>query len=141
MRGACKTNPLPERQADATLSQANPVSATRYTVLDTTANVRIYSIVGKITWATTQPTPLTIYVTIDGHTFIFSQVDPVSATDYGIMVIESAVVGAQGMVAAGTHAPYRSFILEGRSVKVEIEITWAVTQPTPLVCLVKYAKW
>ena len=47
-----------QHQADAVLSQANPVSATLYTVLGTTANVRILTIDTNVTWAVTQPTPL-----------------------------------------------------------------------------------
>jgi len=68
MRGGGKDFPVPVRQADATLVQANPVSDTLYTVLDTTKNCRIRSIQVKIIWATTQPTPLKITITIDGLT-------------------------------------------------------------------------
>ena len=129
---------IPAQQADAVLSQANPVSGTLYTVLDTTRNVRIISIGAKITWATTQPTPLEVVVTIDGVTLTFSVANPVSATPYipcwypdaeTDMVINAAVF--QG----------RSFFVEGRSVKVQVRVTWATTQPTPLSCRVKYAQY
>lgn len=131
--------PVPEHQADAYLSQANPVSATRYTVLDTTKNVRIISITAMVTWATTQPTPLKVYVTIDGQSIVHYKSDPVSAVQHEARFTASALPTSQPLVDVATSdGPFR---YEGRSVKVEVEITWAVTQPTPLVCRVKYAKW
>ena len=125
-----------QQQADATLSQANPVSTTLYTVLDTTKNVRIIGIEADITWATTQPTPLEVVVTIDGVVLTAALVNPVSGTLYQWMIQTHAA--EPQLVAANTSN--KSFELEGRSVKVEARITWATTQPTPLVCRVKYAK-
>lgn len=127
-------------QADATLSQSNPVSTTLYTVLDTTLNVRIYSIAANITWATTQPTPMEAVVTIDGQTVIFRRDNPVTNTYYGAKVNETTTPALQEFDAAGAVAGYRAFLIEGRSVKVQARITWATTQPTPLVVRVKYAK-
>ena len=134
-----KEFPVPEHQPDAYLSQANPVSSKKYTVLPTTKNVRILSISSMITWATTQPTPLQVYVTIDGQILTFNMIDPVSDTDY--MAVNSANVAGGGLLQTGHSEVNRSFFIEGRSVKVEVKITWATTQPTPLVCRVKYAKW
>ena len=129
-----------QHQADATLSQANPVSATLYTILDTTLNVRIISIETDITWATTQPTPLEIVVTIDGVSTIFTVTDPVSATAYFASLKADATANAQTLETTDRAASGRPFLLEGRSVKVEARITWATTQPTPLDVRVKYAK-
>ena len=130
---------VPEHQADAVLSQANPVSGTWYTVLGTTKNVRIISIGAIITWATTQPTPLEVVVTIDGQTIIFSVINPVSGQIYyGDM---TRVNTTEQPLYSETNESYRPFLLEGRSVKVEARITWATTQPTPLQCRVKYAKY
>jgi len=132
--------PLFKHQADATLSQANPVSATLYTVLATTKNVRIISIKTNITWAVTQPTPLEVVVTIDGITMIFWVTNPGSATDYFASVEAGVDETLQTLETTDRLKTGRPFLLEGRSVKVEVRITWAVTQPTPLVCRVKYAK-
>ena len=129
---------VPEHQADAYLSQANPVSGTWYTVLDTTKNVRLLSLYATIVWTTTQPTPLEVRVTIDGQTETFAVANPVSGTDYiGVL----GYAGASYLINTFTEQRSRAFLLEGRSVKVEVRITWATTQPTPLQCRVKYAKY
>jgi len=129
---------VPEHQADAVLSQDNPVSETWYTVLNTTKNVRLLSLYANITWAVTQPTPLEVRVTIDGQTETFSVSNPVSGTDYvGVLGYASASY----LINTLAEQRSRAFLLEGRSVKVEARITWATTQPTPLVCRVKYAKY
>ena len=131
---------VPEHQADAVLSQANPVSGTWYTVLDTTKNVRIIAIFTNITWATTQPTPLEVRITIDGQTEIFHLDNPTSTTWYEL--IAWADGGTGGFLSAEDYKNLnRPFNLEGRSVKIEARITWATTQPTPLQCRVKYAKY
>jgi hypothetical protein len=128
-----------QHQADAVLSQDNPVSTTLYTVLDTTRNVRIIDIAANITWAVTQPSPLEVVVTIDGQTIVFGQINPVSATQYSPNP-DAALAGANQTLATTNFMPYRAFLLEGRSVKIQVRVTWAVTQPTPLECRVKYAK-
>ena len=129
-----------QHQADAVLSQANPVSATLYQVLATTKNVRIIGFMTNITWATTQPTPLEVIITVDGQTITFVIANPVSATPYYDFINKNAAADAQSCTTDINEAQRRSFLLEGRSVKVEVRITWATTQPTPLVCRVKYAK-
>ena len=134
----------PKLMADAVLSQANPVSGTLYTVLDTTKNVRIISISAAITWATTQPTSLDVFVTIDGQTIVFYSSNPVSATNYIAWIIPFTAESNQGQMhaAVGMQSDnYRAFLLEGRSIKIQARITWATTQPTPLVCRVKYSKY
>jgi len=139
MRGDHKDFAVPAHQADAVLSQANPVSGTKYTVLDTTKNVRIISIAAMITWATTQPTPLEVHITIDGVAITVSKTDPVTATPYEVA---NKSPESAGLVFTSATQEYRGLgILEGRSVKIEVEITWSTTQPTPLFCRVKYAKW
>ena len=140
MRCCSKATIPPKHQADAVLIQANPISGIKYTVLDTTKNVRIIGICAYITWATTQPTPLKVHLTIDGQNIIFTKVDPVSAAPYQAVHGIHITVGNQVLID-NTIEPTRSILLEGRSVKVEAEITWGTTQPTPLVCRVKYAKW
>jgi len=131
---------VPEHQADTVLTQANPVSGTKYTVLDTTKNVRIIAMMIKITWATTQPTILRIYVTIDGCTEIFGIANPVSGTNYQAVFSNWYLIAGDQTLQTADIVD-RSFLFEGRSVKIEAYVEWATTQPTPLECRVKYAKW
>jgi hypothetical protein len=130
-----------KHQADATLSQANPVSTTLYTVLNTTRDVRLRSINANITWAVTQPTPLEIVVTIDGQTITYIGANPVSATEYEAKPNKQNSDTNQylGVIVNDVQSP-GGFLLEGKSVRVQVRVTWAVTQPTLLVCRVKYAK-
>jgi len=135
---------LPAQRADAVLSQANPVSTTLYEVLPTTRNVRIQSIMAAITWAVTQPTPLDVVVTVDGQTIVYTIANPVTATGYVAVILPSASEANQPLRELNLDNEYRARSLglfEGRSVRVQIRITWAVTQPTPLECRVKYAKY
>jgi hypothetical protein len=127
-------------QADAAISQANPVSTTLYEVLATTANVRIISIGAQIDWAVTQPTPMEVLVTIDGQVITFSVANPVSGSGHGAVIDSNTIIQA---LVSGSGFAYnlRGFLLEGKSVRVQIRITWAITQPTPLTCRVKYAKY
>lgn len=128
----------PILQADATLNQANPVSTTLYTVLRT-ANAKITSIATNVTWAVNQPTPLEVVLTIDGQTIIYIFNNPVSATNYEAVRRVELAENAQTLQGIDT---VRSGInLEGRRVLVQARVTWAITQPSPLVCRVKYAKW
>lgn len=130
-----------QQQADAYLSQANPVSTTLYTVLDTTLNVRLTSCTATVTWGVTQPTPLEIVLTIDGQTITHIQANPVSVQAYELSQYSDTAANNQGMIATGNIRKMSApFSYEGRSVKVQVRVTWAVTQPTPLECRVKYAK-
>lgn len=132
---------VPRQMADVAISQANPVSATLYEVLPTTKNVRLISISAMITWGVTQPTPLEVLVTIDGQTINYNVANPVSATNYFAIPNPELAETTQALGTSSTTQQGRSFLHEGRSVRVQVRITWAVTQPTPLVCRVKYAKW
>lgn len=131
----------PTLQTDAALSQANPTSGTNYEALATTKNVRVLSISASVTW-TVQPTPLVITVTVDGVSYIFTQADPVSTTNY-ICWIPPYTAPANGWCIASTGVAYqdmvRDFLLDGKSVKVEAKITGGTVQN--LSCRVKYAKW
>jgi hypothetical protein len=138
-QGSGAPNGMVLHQADAVLSQANPVSATLYPVLPTTANVRVISIETNLTWAVTQPTPLEVVMTIDGNTIIWTQANPVTATPYYARVRAGFTELTQDFEATSS-SPQRSFMLEGRSVKIEVRVTWAVTQPSPLNCRVKYSR-
>lgn len=130
-----------QQQADATISQANPVSGTEYLVLAATSNVQIQSINCDITWAVTQPTNLRIIAVVDGQTITFVTPNPVSGTAYTLSLNNSLPADNQGL---GTGLVSSSILaaqsLSGRSVQISAAITWAVTQPTPLNVRVKWAK-
>ena len=133
----------PKMMADATLSKDNPVSAMLYTVLCTTKNVRIISMSAAVMWTTTQPTPLEIVVTVDGLTQVYIQTNPVDGMWYISRMVPFNPETAQAMhPRANNYTDSLQLLhLEGRSVKVQVRITWATTQPTSLVCKVKYAKY
>ena len=138
------TKPVFKHQPDATINQDNPDSGIKYewssdgtqaNKLGTLKNVRIISIEVHCTW-TVQPTPLEIWVTIDGQSLRFFVTDPESATLYYDELYPSEEYGY--LVKANPHAPKRAFLLEGRSVKVEVEITGGTV--SNLSARVKYAK-
>lgn len=117
----------PKLQADAVLNQANPVSGTKYTVLNTVKNVRIKSIAAKVTW-TVQPTPLEIHATIDGIAMLWLVGNPVSGTNYFASDTPQATALLQtlGLTA---YDQRRGFLLEARSIKIEAEITGGTSDP------------
>lgn len=123
-----------QQQADETLSQDDPVSGTKYTVLDTTVNARIGSIQVSVTW-TVQPDPLEIHLTIDGQAYIADLTNPVTATNY--FVRREAATSSFDLDAADLSG-YRAFLVEGRSMKIEAEITGGTV--SKLSARVKYAK-
>lgn len=127
-----------QQQADATLSQANPVSGTKYTVLDTTTNVRIISIAVRCTW-TVQPSPLEIHITIDGQTITHAGTNPVS-DDWLFIDFTNAELNEATQLLDSSNAELkrRAFAYEGRSVKVEAEITGGTV--SNLSARVKYAR-
>ena len=124
-----------EHQPDAVLDQENPVSEQKYTVLDTTKNVRIIGTTAKCTW-TVQPTPLKLYITIDGRTETFNQVDPVSLTAYKAMLNPRSESNA--FTTVSTDQVAKAFLIEGRSVKVEVSVTNGTV--SNLSARVKWAK-
>lgn len=133
---------MPMHMPDATLNQADPVSTQLYTVLDTQTNVKILSICSKITWAVTQPTPLDIICTVDGITWVFRKDNPVSAQDYLSWITPNLAADLMGDMLATSGSPQLyPYLFESRNCKIVAKITWAVTQPTPLVCRVKWSKW
>lgn len=129
---------VPEQQADATLNQANPVSGTQYTVLDTMRNVRIKSISIQCTW-TVQPTPLEVHVTIDGQSIIYTVANPVTATDYFASHGSAYTPAWQILETTDRFHTGRPFLYEGRSVMIEAEITGGTVQN--LSARVKYAQY
>lgn len=127
-------------QVDAVLSQANPTSGTQYEVLATTQNVRLISISVMVTW-TVQPTPLEVWVTIDGISTRFYFNNPVSATDYFPFITPGVLATAllQDMNVWNNALVSRPYILECKSIRVQVETTGGTVQN--LDCRVKYAQW
>lgn len=132
----------PTYQPDATISRVNPVSGTRYVVL-TEPDCRLICAFANITWGVTQPTTLVIVITVDGEEMAHVQANPVSATNYGAVISGDQPRTNQGMeqAAAGSSEKHKPFLYEGKYIKVEVVTDWAVNQPTPLVCRVKWAYW
>lgn len=124
-----------QHQSDAVLSQAAPNSETKYTVLDTTLNVRLISVAAIVTW-TVQPTPLDIWITVDGHTLRGYVSNPVSAGAY-CFVFRTSSQDDQTPLSDEATPSYRAFLLEGRSVKVEVSVTGGTV--SNLSARVKYA--
>lgn len=141
VKGSGSPNQMVVHQADAAISRVNPVSGTFYPVLSTT-NARLISIAINVTWAVTQPTNLTLKITIDDNMKTFTVANPVSTQNY--RPFHGCTAGLGGLLFAFDNAALDAgagaFFLEGRKIVVEAAITWAVTQPTPLVCLVQYAR-
>jgi len=146
VRGDHKTFEVPQHQADAYVDQANPVSGTKYewssdgtqaNKLGALKNVRIISLAAMVTW-TVQPSPLEVWITIDGVAMRFFFNNPVTATQYYPSEKPGLDVNNQGLDVT-IFRPYQAFLLEGRSVKVEIETTGGTVANLDL--RVKYTKW
>ena len=133
-----ESKPVNVHQADAVLSQASPVSGTKYTVLDTTSDVRIHSIMAMVTW-TVQPTPLEVHLTIDGNALTFTLANPVTATPYYANLTPGAAATAQVLAIDSITTIARAFLLEGRSVKIEVETTGGTV--SNLTCRVVYGRY
>jgi len=123
-------------QADATKSQDNPASGQKYTLLDTTTFCRIIDFMVRVAW-TVQPTPAEIHVTIDGQSLTFTKGDPVNGTLYFFKYWGGEVAG--GFLGADNEVLGKAFILEGKSVKIEIETTGGTT--SNITGRAKYARY
>ena len=129
--------PAWELQTDATVAEAPPGSGTKYTLLATTANVKIISISAVVTW-TVQPTPLEIHLTVDGVPVRFAQTDPVSTTNYYPKLLPQQTAILQQCATTVTAATLSALgLCTGRSVKVEVETTGGTVQN--LDARIKYA--
>lgn len=115
----CRTLLTVEHQADVTLDQDNPVSGTRYVVLDTVLNARIIGISVQVTW-TDQPTPLEAWLLIDGQTERFYMDNPVTATNY---FPAFKLAAAASSMTSTDYTIYKPFLVEGRSIRIEVETT------------------
>jgi len=128
----------PEYQEDGYIDQANPVSGTQYEVLATTPNARIIGIGAVVTW-TVQPTPLEIWIAIDGQTIRLYVDSPTNNTWYNARIYEqlSDVVGHP--LSTGVMSEERTFLIEGRSIRIQAETTGGTT--SRLRSRVKWERW
>ena len=129
-------NFTPARQPDAVLNQNAPVSGQKYTVLDTTVNAVIHGIIVKVTW-TVQPTPLEVFVTIDGQNIRHFEVNPISAQNYFAVPSPTQDETHQGLNTS--FGATEMDIYKGRSIKIEVAITGGTV--SNISSRVKYSKW
>jgi len=108
-----------QHQAAAQLTQTNPTQNTWYTILDTTPNVRLYSLVVRVD--TTNET-LDVRFTIDGLT-ISQTVDVTAATWYRVRMNIDAPTYLE--IATSYLLAHGYSFLEARSLKIEVRKTTA----------------
>lgn len=109
-------------QAEAVLNQAGAVQNTWYTILDTTLNARIVRLNVACTVANET---VQVRLTVDGQT-ITSNDALTAGTTYNIVWVENAAAGTVNLTVTTTAATMStSFLIEGRSIKIEIRKTTA----------------
>lgn len=123
-----------QRMADATSTTASPSTGVAVTVLDTTKNCRIHSMVVKCTGTLTN---LEIHVTIDGQTITFANASATTNTFNFTKFDSTLAATAQVLQETTEYYAYRQVLLEGCSVKVTIEATG--TSLSDLIGRVKYS--
>lgn len=125
-----------QHQADALLSQAAPVQNTWYTVLDTVLNCRLIQFVYAV--ADTSETIQT-RITIDGNVLLAGGA-ATAATVYTVCPSVSTTTGQElNILATSATIQCRPFLLEGRSIKIEVRKTTAAGTGT-LTAKAVYAK-
>lgn len=125
----------PTWQGFIELDRVNPISGTRYETLPVTAECRVLNIAARCTW-TVQPTPLEVWIEIDGQTLQFIRVNPVSNTWYYTNLTVNA---PDNNLPLGAGQFQMAFIIEGRSVQVLAEIT--IGTVSRLQCRLYYGTW
>lgn len=125
-----------QHQPDATLDEDDPVSGQKYTILETTKDVKIYSLVAKSIWSE-QPSPLEIHVTIDGNTITFTKANPASNEFYEADRQANLAESAQSLNAMGI-SRYVAQYYQGKSIKIEAEVTGGTV--SNLSTRIKWAK-
>lgn len=137
-------------QPDALVNMSGgtpPVSGTKYewstdgsvaNAIGTQKNVRVLGIYISCTW-TVQPTPLELHITVDGISYLFSIVNPVSGTPYYPRVSSSSAANAQALTTTDViYSLGSASLMDGCSIKIEAEITGGTVQA--LNMRVKWAK-
>jgi len=130
--------PVPEYQTPATLSQAAAVQNTWYTILDTTENIRVYQVVGRIL---TTGEDLEVQITVDGETIACTGVSCVAGSTYYIIKQNANDADKFTLVVREDEEMYpQAYLIEGRSVKIEIRKTSANGAGT-LLGLAQYGRY
>ena len=113
-----------EYQTPATLDQSTPVQNTWYTLLDTTANVRLQDI--AITIEDTNET-LQCQITIDGETLEAGSLAATHSTIYEAYIKLNSIGRKEEVILIQNDLipQYRPFLIEGKSVKIEVRKTTA----------------
>lgn len=113
-----------EYQAPATLDQAAPVQNTWYTILDTTLNARLLTIAVNVEDTNED---LQVQVIVDGETIeANSPATCVHSTRYFCTMTVNPITLVDYIELTPTVLHYfRSFILEGKSTKVQVRKTTA----------------
>ena len=130
-----------QRQADAVLTQASPVSGTKYPLLNTSSIVKIIAVFAKVTW-TVQPDPIEIHITVNGVLYTYAFTNPVSTQHYRpYWSFRTALLNK--LVAAddaGSDASFGAlpFIDENVGCVIEVETTGGTV--SSLDAILKYAK-
>lgn len=127
---------LPVRQPNATLSNT-PTVNTYYTLLDTVYDAEIYSV--EITLSVQEA--IEFKVTIDGQTLIGAQATPTATQPYGITGASGTATNAFYVFNSWSegHDKYKSYILRGHSIKIEVRKTTNNNAATTLSAICKYA--
>jgi len=112
-------------RAIALLPATAVVQNTWYTVLDTTERVRLIMINMQML---TNIETLQVQITVDGVVLAGEQVAAVVGTQYKVCLTASSYAQALALVTSADTAflGLRPFLLEGRSVKVEVRKTTVV---------------
>jgi len=111
-----------EYQAPATLNQASPVQNTWYTILDATANARVYGISVNVEDA---DETLELKITRDGQTLTGSVAATHSSSYEAHLRVRGINRDVTVVLQTTTIAEYKAFLIEGLSIKVEIRKTTA----------------
>ena len=128
---------VPTQQPQAFLAQSNPVSGFRYEVLPLTKNVRVVHMAAQASW-TVQPSPLELFMTVDGEIFRFFRNNPGNNTWY-FPIYQAFASHENGILT--TTGPYneRAFLIEGSEVEISLELTGGTA--TNIRSRVTWAKW
>lgn len=118
-----------EYQAPATLNQATPVNGTWYEIggtgyWATKKHVRIYGISVNIEDANED---IEVQITIDGETIAALATTCTHSTNYYCRLYPDAIdrVDEIDMDSSAVWTTYKSFVVEGKSVKIEVRKTSA----------------
>lgn len=113
-------------QTPEALTQANPISGTKYVLFGPKSGVRLLGVHVQTTW-TLQPSPLELHGLVDGKVLRWYINNPVSATAYHAYTDEFDSLTTQPLWTTSRGAD-RAFMLDAKSCKLEIEITGGTVQ-------------